>query len=218
MKRRPRCRPRARSAHGAAASCAALLLLAADPGIPSAAAQQPPDSVVARMQAQMLQANTPGEAHARLAALEGLWTQEVRIRPAHGAEVTVLEGTAENRMILGGRFLESRGRSGEGVYATEALTILGVDLRSGHYTTVGFDTWGTYFVTGRGPYDAERRQASMPGTDANPLLGHTQEYRFELQWLDADSYAFRTVFTDEAHTAGQGPLTMVEVIHRRSRP
>lgn len=215
MKRRPPSRPPAPFTFAAAAFLA-VACGAAFPATAPAAAQQPPDSAMARMQAAMLRANTPAEAHARLGALEGTWTQEVRIRPAHGAEVTVLEGTAENRMILGGRFLESRARSGEGAFATEALTLTGVDLRSDEYVTVGFDTWGTYFVTGRGHYDPAARQADMPGTDANPLLGHTQEYRFELQWLDADTYVTRTVFTDSAHTAGQGPLTMVEIIHRRS--
>jgi hypothetical protein len=198
----------------AAALVVASLLLAAT--APPAAGQQPPDSAMARMQAVMLRANTPAEAHARLARLAGTWDQEVRIRPAHGAEVTVLQGKAENRMILGGRFLESRSSSGEGAFATDALTVTGVDLRSDEYVTVGFDTWGTYFVTGRGDYDAATRTATMAGTDDDPLLGHTQVYRFELEWVDADTYILRTVFTDDAHAAGQGPLTMVEVIHRRS--
>lgn len=196
---------------------AAVLAVAGAVAAPRADAQEavPDDAAGAEMRRRMAEAALPGPAHDRLAALAGEWRVETRIRSAHGAEPVFVKGSAEARMVLGGRFLVVETRSGEGRLASEGLMVLGFDRRAGEYTAVVFDTWGTYHVTGRGPYDAGAGTAVMSGTDDDPITGTTQRYDFVLRFDDADRFVFEVVFHDDAHTGGAGPLTMVRSVHIR---
>ncbi|HUH11808.1 MAG TPA: DUF1579 family protein [Longimicrobiales bacterium] len=182
---------------------------------PAQAQQAPTPEERARVAALIRAAALPGEAHARLAALEGTWHQRIRMRPAHGAELVEMEGTATNTMILGGRFLKTESSGGEGPYAADALLLTGHDGRSGLYTQVAFDSWGTYWVSAAGGA-GEDGTITMSGEDRGPL-GHTQRYDFILRIVDADTYVSAIVFHDDAHTGGTGPLTMFEITHTRSR-
>lgn len=157
----------------------------------------------------------PGPEHDRLAALEGQWTQTVRIWMEPGAEPMEFAGTSDNRMILEGRFLECHGVSGDGPMRTETLHIVGFDRRMEHYTVTGYDTWGTYSVFARGPFHADLDRAIMSGTDYDPILDQQQEYEMHLRFIDDDSYGWEVVFTDSAHTGGGEPFRMVEVIYSR---
>ena len=165
------------------------------------------------MAALIRAATAPGEAHARLAALEGRWHQRVRFRPAPGAEPVEMEGAATNTMILGGRFLKTESSWGEGAQAVESLLLTGHDGRSGLYTQVAFDTWGTYWVSAAGPMGPDG-VIVMSGEDRG-VAGHVQRYDFILRLLDADTYVSEIVFKDEAHTKGTGPFTMFEITHTR---
>src|SRR6185436_13298643 len=51
---------------------------------------------------------TPGTPHKGLAALEGTWTAKVKSWMKPGAPPMESEGTAEQKMVLEGRFLEQR--------------------------------------------------------------------------------------------------------------
>ena len=201
MIRRPR--PRA----------APLAVLFAALAAPAAHAQQTPSPEErARMAALIRAATAPGEAHARLAALEGRWHQRVRFRPTPGAEPVEMDGAATNTMILGGRFLKTESSWGQGVQAVESLLLTGHDGRSGLYTQVAFDTWGTYWVSAAGPLGADG-VIVMSGEDRG--AGHVQRYDFILRLVDADTYVSEIVFKDEAHTKGTGPFTMFEITHTR---
>lgn len=178
-------------------------------------AQQPNDEQRRELVARMVGLNTPGEEHALLSSMEGRWHQTVRIWSSPGAEPSQHEGTSENRMILGGRFLESRTEGGRGAMPVEGLTIMGFDKRYERFTVVGFDTWGTYYITAAGGYDPETRTITMMGEDDDPVLGHTQLYDIVIRLIDEDSFVSEIIFKDEAHTKGGDPFRMVEVTFRR---
>lgn len=162
-------------------------------------------------------AASPGEEHERLSALAGEWRQTVRVWPAPGAEAVVMEGRARNEMILGGRFLKTEARAGEGPLGSESLLLTGFDRRSGRYTQVGFDTWGTYYVTAAGPFDAQRGVIVLSGEDHDPLLGSTQVYDFVLRFVDDDTYVSEIIFKDPEHTGGAEEFKMVEITAERVR-
>lgn len=193
---------------------AALALGAALP-----AAAQVPDSPGERQRiAQaVMAAAQPGPEHAELMALAGSWTVEARLWPSPGAEPMAFTFPAENRAILGGRFLESRS-SGELMgMPVEALALYGFDRRHGKYTVVGFDTFGTYWVTGAGAMDPATRTVAMDGTDDDPITRMTQVYTLHLRLVDADTYVTDVVFHDAAHAPGGGGFKAVELTWRRRK-
>lgn len=189
-------------------------LLAAAP----AAAQVPaPPEERQRIAREVMAAAQPGPEHAELMALAGAWDVEGFMWSGPGAEPMKLGFPAENRAVLGGRFLESRA-SGELMGMTiEALTIYGFDRRHRKYTIVGFDSFGTYYVTGAGTMDPATRTVAMDGTDDDPVTGMTQVYTLHLRFVDPDTYVTDAVFHDPAHTGGGPSFKAVELTWRRRK-
>jgi hypothetical protein len=176
-------------------------------------AQQPPTAeAIARAQALV----APGPEHEVLARLAGTWDQDIRIWPEPGAEPMSSKGVAEARMILGGRFLESRAEAEFFGVRGESVSIMGFDRRRDLYTVLGLDTFGTYWVAAAGKAEGETHIV-MRGEDEDPVIGHTQEYEFRIRIDDADTWTMEIVFLDEMHTRGKGPFRMVEIVSRRRR-
>jgi len=159
----------------------------------------------------------PRAEHQKLAMLEGNWGQEVRLWPAPGAEPLIARGTSRNTMILGGRFLKSESISGEGEMYTESLTIYGFDNRHGVYTLVGYDTWGTYYVTASGPVSADSNVIIMTGSEADPIMGFDQEYKMVMRFEGQDRYITQLIFTNPEMTGGAAEFKMVEIINVRQK-
>jgi hypothetical protein len=183
--------------------------------IPAQAQEAPDSASQADMMAQHMELASPGPEHERLAALVGTWKMETKMWMAPGTEPMTVSGKISNRMILGGRFLMSEAESGEGFMATESVGLMGFDRRSGQYTTVGFDTWGTYYVTGAGSWDEERGAIVLSGEDYDAATDHTQIYDFILTPLTSTTYRFEVMFKDELHTQGGDPFKMVEVLYTK---
>lgn len=162
---------------------AAVALLAAAP----LAAQETPDSA---QMARMMELAQPGPEHERLASLAGDWEATFRMS---GMSLTA---TAENRMIMGGRFLASTVTGSAGGMPFEGLTILGFDRGPGVYTAVGFDTFGTFYVTGAGPWDDAEDRAVLAGSYDDPVTGHAHEYEFVWTVTSSDHYRWDVVFLD----------------------
>ena len=182
-----------------------------------AVAQTPGPERIREVQEEVARAARPGPRHRDLAALEGEWEWETRIwaSPDSG-EPGVSRGMAESRMVVDGRFLVVEGRRLEGTSGPRlSLTVVGFDRRYREFTLMTMDTWGTYWVTARGPWDQERGAAVLSGTDRDPILGHTQRFDFVLRFPDPDRWTLEIWFRDEAHTGGEGSFRMVETIFTR---
>ena len=158
----------------------------------------------------------PGPEHQQLAALVGKWDLEFKYWMARDKPPMIMKGKCENRMILGGRFLLSEGKT-EGAFSVETMTLMGFDRRQKKYTTVGLDTMGTYWVTGAGPYVESRKAIVMSGEDEDPVLGGTQKYDFVFRTVSPDKYTVEIIFKDEAHTQGKGDLKEAEIVYTRAR-
>ncbi len=119
-------------------------------------------------------------------------------------------------MILGGRFLLSEAKDSEGPMAFESLIIHGFDRRNKKYTTVNFDSMGTYYVTAAGPYDDSKKAIVMYGEDIDPALGHTQKYDIVTRVISPTKYVTEVIFKDPEHTQGRAEFRIVEITHTRN--
>jgi len=176
------------------------------------------DDSLAVLQAEAMRLSALGPEHDRLAAMAGEWTADIKVWMKPGDSPMVFTGTAVNEMILGGRFLISRAVAGEGdPMRTENFTILGFDRRHGRYTTVAYDTWGTYYVTAAGPFDEATGTITMSGEEVDPVMKITQKYEFDCQLVGPDEYVWSTVFKNPEFTGGAPEFKMVEVVHKRKK-
>ena len=94
--------------------------------------------------------------------------------------------------------------------AFESMIIMGFDRRTGKFTTVGFDTEGTYYVAAAGPYDQSRKAIVMYGEDVDPVLG-TQKYDMVMRIVSPTKYIKEVVFKDPARTHGLPEFKVVEI-------
>ena len=163
---------------------------------------------------EMMALAQPGPEHKMFENMVGTWEQTVKFWMKPGAEPSEMKGKSVNKMILGGRFLQSDVTGGEGEMKMEGLNIMGYDRRHKKFTTVGFDTWGTYYVTAAGPYYEESKSIVMYGEDEEPTAGITQKYDIIVRFVDDDTYVTEIVFKDE-RTPDQSEFKMVEVTNKR---
>ena len=152
--------------------------LVAPLAFPAAAApqhQEPSPEQGQEMMARMTELAQPGPEHERLARYAGSFDVLLRVWPEPGAEPQTIDATSVGEMILDGRFLVLHTRIPDGMFAGEAISVIGFNRRYQEYTLIGLDTQGTYWVSAQGPEDAACTTATLAGTDDDPVLGHTQE-------------------------------------------
>jgi len=189
------------------ALCSALFTLAASAAF--AQTQPTPEQM-----AQMLEEMRPTTEHQELAKLAGRWNQEVTW--SMGGPPVKATGIVTNRMILGGRFLVSEGTSnnpiGFGDTTIELMTIYGFDRRTRDYTIVGYDSFGTYYVTAAGK-KTPAGLVLMHGETLEHEAGSTtmRKYDMTLRVVDANTYVTEVIFK----VAGQPDQTIASVTHRK---
>jgi hypothetical protein len=163
---------------------------------------------------EMMELAKPGPEHKMLEKMVGTWEQTVKIWMKPGAEPAEMKGTSVNKMILGGRFLQSNVSGGEGEMKMEGLNLMGYDRRHKHFTTVGFDTWGTYYVTAAGPYNEETNSIFMYGEDEEVTMEMTQKYNIIVRFVDDDTFVSEIIFKDK-RTPDESEFKMVQVTNKR---
>ncbi len=172
------------------------------------------------MQAKMAESQAlvaPGEEHKVLETLVGQWSQEIRFWMQPGAEPVTTKGQTANKMILGGRFLACEFVSTDSLFHSEGLTIMGFDRRHKVYTLVGFDTWGTYYITAAGNYDKTSKTLTMPGEDTDPVFGLKQTYEMVMHLESPDRYVTELYFKNMKQVFGSDSFKMVEIINTRKK-
>jgi hypothetical protein len=169
---------------------------------PARAQEKPSKEDLAKAAAAQAAIASPGPEHKRLAALEGTWDQEVKLWMAPGQNPVTFKGTAQNTMILGGRFLQTQSKFGGEGFQAEALLIMGFDRRSNQYTEVDFDSQGTYYVTGAGPFDSARNAIVLSGEETQPGGAPVNKFDTIITVLSPDKYRTEIIFKSRGDAAG----------------
>lgn len=168
---------------------------------PSLRSQEDVDTTTQEdMMAEYMRMAQPSEEHKLLESMVGKWELTGKYWEKPGAEPGLATGKSVNKMMLGGRFLMSEWEEGDDEMQGQGLYIMGFDRRFKRYTLVGFDTWGTYYVTAAGTRDETTNSITMSGEDYDPLGKVTQKYDFIYRFVDDDTYIIELVFK-------KGPLT-----------
>ncbi len=162
--------------------------------------------------AEIMRLAQPGPEHAELAKYAGEWRGEVSITMAPGAAPMRQEATATCRMILGGRFLELVSRGDFMGQPFEGVSMFGFDRRNKVWTTVGFDTLGTYWVTGTGKRD-DKGAIRMHGRDESPM--GEQTFIFELELVSDDELVSSVYFTKQGPQVYDEPFKIAETRYTR---
>lgn len=164
--------------------------------------------------AEMLELAQPGPEHDLLARYAGEWDVEISMNMMPGAPASKAAATAKATPILGRRFLELVTEGEMMGTTTESKVILGFDRRHEQWTSVGFDTMGTYWVSGSGVREQDGL-LRLHGEDIDTL--GKQLFYNEIDFAGADEFTFAVVFTKLGDTAFDPPYRMVELRYTRRK-
>ena len=172
----------------AAALLAATCALAAEPAKRAAKPAAKPDPAQDAVMAEMMKLGAPGAAHEKLKGMEGKWKAVQKSWYAPG-EPTVSEGVAENRLILGGRFLEQHYQGTAMGQPFEGHGLTGYDNKKGEYTVFWVDNTSTSMMTGTGSMDAAGTDLTTKAMGIGPD-GKPTELKMVTHVVDASRHVF----------------------------
>ena len=113
---------------------------------------------------------TPGEPHHALARLAGTWATAIRFWGPDGSP-TESSGVCEQRMLLGGRFLEQQ-FTGEMMGSPfEGIGITGYDNTTGKYVSTWIDSMSTAILFFEGTSSRDGRTITQEATCEDPVRG-----------------------------------------------
>ena len=130
---------------------------------------------------------TPGPIHQMLAKSDGDWKADVTIWMAPGAPPTTNTATCTNKMILGGRYQETKYSGSMMGMPFEGMGLLAYDNAKKVFITSWIDNMGTGIMTLEGPWDDNSKSITFLGKSVDPMTGKDMNVRQVFKIIDDNS-------------------------------
>ncbi len=133
----------------------------------------------------------PGPEHEFFRQQEGDWRLLTRFWMDPGSLPIESEGVSENRMILGGRFLQSvyKGPTPYGP-VFEGISIDGYDRLAGRHVGIWIDSMGTMMMVFTGDVDVSGKVRTMTGEFTDASTGRTSQMITKTTLQDEHAYLY----------------------------
>jgi hypothetical protein len=140
---------------------------------------------------EMTKFTAPGPRHRELEAFAGAWTTRTRVRENPDSQPLEFPGSAEYRMILGGRFLQLESRLLVNGVENHGLGIYGYDAFKEKYSFYFIHDGETQALSGLGDRDSTGMAITFEVAMDMPLSGErAKPIRAVLRRLSAGRHAF----------------------------
>lgn len=181
-------------------------------GISNAADKKAAPMDPATMMALMQKNGAPNDTHKLLEQGVGRWTHTIRSWMKPDDSPMQSQGTSENTMVLGGRFLRQEAKGTWNGQLFEGLGYTGYDSIRGEFQSIWMDNMTTGMMIGSGSYDAPSKTISQSGRFSCPMTGDkAMWYRSEWKIMDNDNQTY-TMYTK---TADGKEFKSMEIVYRR---
>ncbi len=171
-----------------ALAAGALAAMADDKAAPAAPSQDE------MMKAWMAQA-TPGPTHKALEAAVGSWDVKTKMWMSPGAPPAESTGTSENRMILGGRFLEQRYEGTMMGQPFSGIGITGYDNYKKRVVATWIDSASTSIMEMEGSADKAGKVITCTGTMNDVIARRAMKVKSRVTIVDADHHTYESWHT-----------------------
>jgi uncharacterized protein DUF1579 len=141
------------------------------------------------MMEMMAKYSTPGAEHKKLESYVGTWDTSVKMWMEPGAAAQESTGTAENSMILGGRYLQQKFEGTMMGQPFSGIGYTGYDLYKKRYISTWMDTMGTSIMSMTGNPDASGKMV-MTGSMDDPMTGKKMNFKEVMTDVDNDHQVF----------------------------
>jgi len=185
-----------------------LPAFAADP--PTTAATTNPAEA---NKAEWMKLTQPTENHKALGDIVGKWNFNMKWWQTPEAKPQESKGTASNKWIFGGRFVQQDAKSKMGGQKFEGVGYTGYDNVKGEYQSVWMDNMSTGMMISNGSRDTASNTLTESGTFACPMTGDKAKwFRNELKIVDKNEH----VFAMFAKTADGKEYKTMEITYKRA--
>lgn len=130
---------------------------------------------------------TPGDPHKQMAKAEGEWKLKSKMwMDPNQEEPMMADGEAESKMILGGRYLETKIEMPVPTMGMEmeGLSITGFDNALKKYTQVWIDNFGTGIATSEGEWNEDENAIVYHGSYVNPVTKEQAKFKQVMRIVD----------------------------------
>jgi hypothetical protein len=156
------------------------------------------------------QAATPGEPHKLFATLAGTWITNTKEWMEPGKPPTESTGSAEMKMLLGGRFLYQEYNSHMMGQPFSGVGIDGYDNLTKKYVTAWIDTMGTGIFIMEGTASVDGKTITLKGSHPEPG-GGKMSHRAVWKIIDTNNQTFDMYGTHH----GQKEMKVLEITYSR---
>lgn len=139
---------------------------------------------------------TPGPMHQAMAGSVGSWKTKVKNYMEPGKPPMESEGSCENRMVLGGRFLRQEFSSETGDAPYSGLGYTGYDNHSGKYTSIWMDTMCTAIMVFEGTGTPDGKTLNMESPEYDDPVRGPMRWRSECRIIDENNEFFEMYSID----------------------
>jgi hypothetical protein len=189
----------------------ALVLLLAIPVL----AQDPP-KMSAEEQAMMekwMAAGTPGDPHKLLNDMVGTFSTKITNWSAPGAPPQTHEGVAENRWVMGGRYLEQRFTGSMMEMPFEGVGYTGYDNVTKKYWGTWMDSMSTGVMTSTGSTSDGGKTWAFDATMSDAMTGKEMKLKEKIVVKSADEHIFELWGPDPKGKT----FKMMEIVYTRKK-
>ena len=137
----------------------------------------------------MAKYSTPGAEHKKLEAFVGTWDTTAKMWMDPSAPAQESKGTSENKMALGGRFLEQHF---EGTFMGQPFSgvgYTGYDIYKKQYVGTWMDTMGTQIMSSTGNADPSGKMVFTGSVD-DPMTNKKMDFKETITVVDPDHHTF----------------------------
>ncbi|MBI2386472.1 MAG: DUF1579 domain-containing protein [Elusimicrobia bacterium] len=158
-------------------------------------------------------ATVPGRHHERLADFAGTWDIHARFWRQPETAPHESAGTAELRLILGGRFLEQRQEGRHLGKPTSGVGYVGFDNTKGRYVSLWLDDLSTAIMRTEGPPDPSGKAIRTRGTIDDAASGKPLRIEEVMTLVGPDRFTYEAWIGPP-----EGKLVRVmEIVYSRRR-
>jgi hypothetical protein len=166
------------------------LLAAGAPVLAGEEEEQLPTGLTAEMMAAWEKASTPGPHHEHIARMAGTWDVAGTFWMQPGAPPNESTGIARSRMILDGRFLQTRYESEFMGQPMQGIGIDGYDNSLGKHVGIWIDTASTAIYRFEGECSEDGKVVTAFSESLDPMTGEMTKMKSKMTMVDADHFTF----------------------------
>lgn len=140
---------------------------------------------------------TPGNVHQMLAKGDGEWQAETTFWMVPGAPPTKSTAKATNKMILGGRYQETKYSGNMMGMPFEGIGVTGYDNAKKVFVSTWQDNMGTGIMYMEGKWDDASKSINFSGKVVDPMTGKDMNVREVFKFVDDNTQVMEMFMTQD---------------------